>query len=450
MPDGHARIIDKLLARYRRDGVLLHQPYPPHTAGHMNSKFGGMPRLPEHHDWPRMPNGVPLHFFAQIDCADIPLKSALPSRGVLFFFGRGDEEQVWRADRPEDACRVLYLQDVFPLTPLRAPPDDLPPIGGLNPPPFARRFLRAGEAGPALYTEWPIQPLVFDSWPDSSSVYNEIPISFDWTRLSPARLFKPSLPAWLERQGDVDEIAEAYDEVLAGKRADEYYRVTGAPLPVPGKEWSGYSTSVGLGLFGDDGAPDAFPHHWSHIDFFCRAAVVYIAAGRPGFDDPSTISAIAADWIERAADRQPTECVADAERAAFRDWIAGLPTHPTALPLNHLAASFIIEASLATVRAFAGDPEKARLISPAAYEIMAPLFHGHSTWGPQFSQMLGHAPSAQEARSVKDPTVCLLSLTSDAAVGWMFGDVGECSFWIAPDHLARRDFSRVWGTIEGH
>ncbi len=32
----------------------------------------------------------------------------------------------------------------------------------------------------------------------------------------------------------------------------------------------------------------------------------------------------------------------------------------------------------------------------------------------------------------------------------MFGDVANATFWISPGDLARRDFSNVWGTIEGH
>jgi hypothetical protein len=212
------RIINRLLNRYRGDAVLLHRPYPPHIAARTNSKLGGLPRLPEYYEWPRTPNGLPLHFLAQIDRADIGLGSPLPPRGVLFFFRRNDEEQIWRADRPEDACRVLYVQDAFAATPQHAAPADLPAIGGYYPPPFARPFLHPGEAGPNIHVEWPIQPLGFDSWPVSSAVHTMIPApSFDWGRLNPARLFKNSWPASLQRAWAVDEIADRYDEVLEPK-----------------------------------------------------------------------------------------------------------------------------------------------------------------------------------------------------------------------------------------
>lgn len=81
---------------------------------------------------------------------------------------------------------------------------------------------------------------------------------------------------------------------------------------------------------------------------------------------------------------------------------------------------------------------------------MGPFFRGDSAWGIQYSQMLGHAPSSQQARMTDDPTVCLLNLASDAGLGWMFGDVGEATYWIEPDALARRDFAAVEASLEGH
>ncbi len=77
------------------------------------------------------------------------------------------------------------------------------------------------------------------------------------------------------------------------------------------------------------------------------------------------------------------------------------------------------------------------------FDVQTPL-------GMQYSQMLGHAPSAQEPRDPDDPTICLLNLASEYGAGWVFGDVGNCSFWIEPADLARKDFDKVWGTIEGH
>lgn len=111
---------DGLFRRYRRAAVLLHHPYPPHTARRTNSKFGGLPTLPAGVEWPRTSDGTPLHFFAQVDCADIGFRTKLPRRGVLFFFGRDGDEQSWLSDDPADDARVLYTLDSA-ATPREAP-----------------------------------------------------------------------------------------------------------------------------------------------------------------------------------------------------------------------------------------------------------------------------------------------------------------------------------------
>jgi hypothetical protein len=119
------REVEKLFRRYRRDAVLLHRPWPPHSAPKTNSKFGGLPRLPEHYEWPRTDKGVALHFMAQIDCADIDFGSQLPPRGVLFFFLCHDDSTAWRGNEAHDACHVIFARDAFALTPLRPVPADL-------------------------------------------------------------------------------------------------------------------------------------------------------------------------------------------------------------------------------------------------------------------------------------------------------------------------------------
>lgn len=159
--------IDGLFRCHRRDAVLLHRPYPPHAGPAGNSKFGGLPRLPIHYEWPRTSDGIPLHFLAQIDCADIDFATPLPDRGVLFFFGRDDDEQIWNFRPPvTDDCRVIHASDASAATKPRAAPADLPPIGGFYARPAWREFLREGEPGPNVHVEWPIRPLRMDSWPD--------------------------------------------------------------------------------------------------------------------------------------------------------------------------------------------------------------------------------------------------------------------------------------------
>ena len=65
-------------------------------------------------------------------------------------------------------------------------------------------------------------------------------------------------------------------------------------------------------------------------------------------------------------------------------------------------------------------------------------------------QMLGQAPSAQDAEPVDSAPVLLLQLCWDDAIGMKFGDVGAAWFWVKPEHLAERRFDRVWGEVVGH
>lgn len=100
--------------------------------GGRGSKFGGLPLLSACTDWPRAPDGKPLHFLAQIDCGELPWHGRLPGTGVLSFFGRDDEEQIWAddVDDPTKNCAVLYDQTASEYGVIRLPPSDLAPIGG--------------------------------------------------------------------------------------------------------------------------------------------------------------------------------------------------------------------------------------------------------------------------------------------------------------------------------
>lgn len=450
----------QLLNRHRCEAVLLHRPYPPHSGPRTNSKFGGLPRLPVQYNWPRTPGGVPLHFLAQIDCADVPFRTTLPERGVLFFFGRDDDDQIWEnGQSPHEACRVIYALDAFGSTPKRAVPTDLPPIGGDCPRPNDRPFLREDECGPNVHVEWPIQALRFDSWPDASALSDhDLSPALDFHRFNPARLFVSKRKASIDRQEERQRIRERYYDMLDIKRAEAYFAATGLARGAQEQNWFLYRRGLALRLYRQDTQTDAFPQMWISVAFFCRAMRASLLKGysrlskghsRDHLDLPQTAD-MAEKWIVRADLHASTERLSATERNEFRSWIESLKVPESPVPLHPALSDFIVDASVATVRSLAGDPNQAGLVSNDTYAELAPFFQGRPAFDLQFSQMLGHAPSAQEARSTDDPTICLLNLSSDLGLGWLFGDVGECTFWITPTDLLRCDFERVRGTIEGH
>jgi hypothetical protein len=98
-----------------------------------NTRFGGMPDLPEGLEYPRTAAGRCWTFLAQIDLAEIvSLNDALPRSGLLLFF-------IENQDGPEPKARaILHEGDVASLRRSR-PPDDAPfddpyvPDGGYRP-----------------------------------------------------------------------------------------------------------------------------------------------------------------------------------------------------------------------------------------------------------------------------------------------------------------------------
>ena len=93
------------------------------------SRIGGLPDLPQSHEWPIDPEGKPLAFLCQVALEETPIvsrKLGLPHHGALFFFFCQD--QSYGGDFPDHApgWRVLYL----PETPSAAP---RPPPSGLKP-----------------------------------------------------------------------------------------------------------------------------------------------------------------------------------------------------------------------------------------------------------------------------------------------------------------------------
>ncbi len=340
-------------SRFRRDSVLLHRPYPPHTAPRTNSKFGGLPRLPARFEWPRTPSGIPLHFLAQIDCADIGFGTRLPERGVLFFFGRDDEEQVWNQIRDEtaspfDNCRVLYALDAFAATPPREAPPDLPAIGGSYPGQTWREYLRKGEAGPSIHVEWPIEPVRMDSWPDA--LFSELEMGLEPRPTPFVRLFRrtPPAPTWQE----VEDRQRRYAESLERRRAKAYNEATGGePFAFQREPNSDSEAGRAIFAYAAEG-PEAYPQHWIAIHYAARA-LLHWPAGMLG-TDPEILSLLvshAVDWLRRSKEAGLDEPVSEEVRREFRTWLTSLRPTAQETPLYFSAAKLVFQSMIATIRA---------------------------------------------------------------------------------------------------
>lgn len=455
--------------QYRRPAVLLHRPYPPHSARPGNSHFGGLPSLPDGLEWPRTPSGVPLHFLCQVDCGEIGWETLLPDRGLLYFFGRDDEEQIWGSEEPQEDCRVLYAPGALRSIGETAPPADLPAIGWGYPRGAFPDVALDGEPPRRLHHRWPILPLPMDTFPDQGGLPDVVEdyetkgrrLSSEMLKRARLRRFWPWLRPLPLSAGPAPDQAvwDRYGELLPWYRARAFEEATG--IKVVEDDACEMQFRQGQRIFADG----TFPQHWIFIHYIARLALLRRYPIPPS-DDPEAaralaemearIDAEARAWFDRSREVPLETPVGETDRGDFREWVGKLG--PGRASPGHRAAEWAFTAAIPVIRFWAGAPDRAALIAPSVYEAMADYFHAiHLQHGAekdwyhfQLAQMLGLPPASQQAVSADDPEICLLNLASDNGLGWSFGDAGECTFWISPEDLAARDFTRVRGVIEGH
>lgn len=462
-----------LLARHCSPAILLHRTYPPQAARGA-SFFGGLPTLPANLEWPRTSDYVPLHFLCQIDCADIGWQTPLPDKGILFFFGRDDEEQLWGEGLPADDCRVLYAPDAGNCGTPATAPGDLPPVGADYPrAPFREIAVEGTEQ--SLHVKWPIALRPIDSFPDKSGL-PDLVRDFDrsarqFNRAVKARRVLRSFFPWMRRypspSGPSPDQAvwDRYEAILPLARAYAFEEATGQQI------WEEQGAAFGWQQARRIFEDETFPRHWIFIHFLARAALrrhrysgIFVhpppsaeelakrAEAEARLDDEAQA------WLARSC-AVSLDAVPDANvRREFRAWVSDAGRRPDEASPGYYALDWLRTAAAWAIRTWASDADLAAGIAPSVYDGAKDLFaitsvqHGQDRdwYRFQSSQMLGHAPASQEAPAADGSEICLLNLASDGGLGWSFGDAGECSFWIAPDDLARRDFSRVRGMIEGH
>lgn len=334
-----------LLQGYSSPAVLLHRPYPPLSAPAGRSFFGGLPTLPDGCEWPRTRAGIPLHFFCQVDCAEIGWRTSLPGHGILFFFGRDDAEQIWGAGENQDDCRVIYVADASMLERATQPPPDLPPIGWDYPRSPFRDVALAGEPSRNVHVKWPARPLPMNSFSDTSGlpplVAHENRVGRRFLREFRIRkILRPIFPqvgAFPRTNAESPDrpLWDRYDELLPVFRAHAFEEASGQ---------STYEDPLGVGQY--DGArrmfrEDAFPQFWVFIHFFARAALRRLrSTGVFDYPKPTPDELIkrakadeqldteATAWLERSCAVPLDSRPADDVRREFRAWAANIEHRP--------------------------------------------------------------------------------------------------------------------------
>lgn len=164
------------LKEFAKPCIYIHRPDPPERTG--RSKLGGLPNLPENIDWPfgqvhfgSKPAPVPLHFFAQIDCSELPrIDDRLPTSGMLFFFANAASEYCWEDENPDrDHSRVIYVADLPADQKVRKPPSEIHEIEGSisereTPASFYEGYDQNDDLIRSVFCEYPVKFFVIDSY----------------------------------------------------------------------------------------------------------------------------------------------------------------------------------------------------------------------------------------------------------------------------------------------
>lgn len=432
--------LDEFLWNRRKPGVLLRRPYPPMHAPWIRSRQGGLPMLPPEFEWPY---GVdygkrqPMHFLAQIDCAELPcVDPRFPKQGMLFFFAVNAEEQILDRKNPLNSIRVYYAPHVPDNTPLRTPPDDIRPLFGVEAEdrPFWPEWLLPGEAGPTLLPAWPLWAGRIDTWPDYESLDAEPPnVSSDFYVRRVAELRAGAVVAAAGVPTTIHRFPPWEVPVGAGKRFPQSH----------------------LGL-GDD-----FPCVGIIIDRIARAVGRHRIRGRSA----TSIGDDVLPWVDRAATIGWEEVPSDKDRSEFRAWLLGLVREDEENGFSRYDLGTVITTGVRHSITLAGGSSKiASLIPEALYRALEsrhlPIdqrlqFHpvaGHN-WNlrARVNQVLGFPELLHGSiPGSGSEMLCLLQLTDDYSIDWRFGDGGQATFWIDADDLLHRRFDRVFGIVESH
>jgi uncharacterized protein YwqG len=137
----------------RQVSAVLKRQIPIRFHEQPRSWLGGLPMMPVSVKWPREPEGAPLHFVAQIACADLPenlWNGQGPRKGWLLFF---IESMKFEDEAGSDLVRILHIDT---LGPERGPPQDMPTVRHAMSDyiDYAEPRIRPGV--PKLWRKWPV------------------------------------------------------------------------------------------------------------------------------------------------------------------------------------------------------------------------------------------------------------------------------------------------------
>lgn len=418
-----------------KEAILLARTWPITGTVEGRSWFGGAPLLPSFMAWPTLPaSRAPLHFLAQIDCAELPRVKggdAMPEDGLLLFFAYIDEDMFWH--EVEGSAQVKYV-----------PAQDIPKNPAQLPEELADIF---GKPGHRTYPRWPITP--------------HLTQSFCWSDRDPKGSHKVATAAQKEAISKfLPEPSQTKPAQLLEERSMRDAE-TGVVLTDSGgepKKQLGLARDLQKAGFPFCGGTmirfvSEYKARLSHLISEAQIAKQFIGTYEHKQDQAQKVKALelkiskfskALNLLDRVSDRLTAfgdlERVPDREAKFFEKWLEemNLRRYPEVYSsLRNVLKSMTQEAA---------TDDKLRAALPQA---LIDFFDAELRPNPALSQhmMLGHPQF--RTNSTQAPGLRLLALDSDSGLDFMFCDLGMVEFWIQPEDLARRDFSQVVAVTAG-
>ncbi len=438
--------IDKLLDDNKASAIFLRRRWPINATTNVRSYFGGTPTLPKGLAWPVSgETGFPLHFLAQIYCADMPKLPGgpqLPDSGTLFFFADINEEMLWE-DAPGESTKVLYTKEETGTLKAVPLPDTLPYIG------HELEQMSGGYNNNTLktYPFWPVDPHIIQTYEVEApqNVPANSPGYFDAVSKQQTEQINAILPVLDTSQSPklITALRLSNAEIEAHKQAGR--RRLSRTVFTPDKfggvfPYSRNIASFVLGVFIDQLQQKELsakrmiayyknkpPSKASIIEDYHEA----LKSGKTELEALLTLK-IAVDSVQESAPL-PKDVL-----HRYNEWItANLTTQNFANTINELLIDL--------ARRAAWDNEiKAQLPKGFTSHFTAQLL---ST--PTEAEHMIFGAKSNKTNPTGGQGIKLLQLDSDRANGFMFCDAGIADFWISKEDLDARRFDRAYGATAG-
>jgi hypothetical protein len=473
--------------------VILRRQVPVRFDEPVRSWLGGLPQMPAGMDWPRTKDGAPMHFLAQIACADLPpgmWSGRGPRDGWLLAFV--DTYALMGGDGEDGAVSVLHIPA---LGPERQPPDDMgcvrhamaDYIGWTSP------IRRPGV--PKMWRRWPVDIVVQDvPAPNENGEWLPVPVA--------ALYDGPAEKGYLGRLDGIDPrpltwrgalyLVQGIAQELADPR--RLIVLQDAPRPEPGwlaaridedaKNLAKHLENIAQYTDRMNAAttPEARAVWEGHISTQRAAAAVHQKnlTDLAAWTGPEAEAALAAEfrktsaaylhWQAAQADvlaglealilgQDLDALLAPADWAALHARLAAPgPVHWQRWNLWHLKvrrslmdhaskwADFALREDVLDL--YTRDEASRAAIPPEALTQLERRLR-HVEPGDALHRMGGPRDPVQSLAEPGDGEL-LFQFGSDLAFGWMWGDVGALYVYLSAADLKAGRFARATGSLEGH